>query len=476
MSAPTKGGAIGADGVEELRALVAGEVVAPGDGEYDAARRVWNWMVDRRPGAVVRVADESDVATAVRFAADNGILLAVRGGGHSVAGQGTCDAGMVIDLGRIDGVDVDDGSGLVRAGGGCLLRDVDRVCASHGRVVPAGVVSHTGAGGLTLGGGVGWLSRKFGLTCDNVASFRVVLPSGEIVTADESQNADLYWGLRGGGGNFGIVTEFAYRSHPFPTEIPVGLGFWPLKDAEAVLRAQAERMHEQPDEWKATTFVIRPAEGSPAPPELVGKPTLMVLQVWADDDLAAAERSFDLYRDAATPALATVEPMAFTTLQSLSDDSAGPGRCNYTKGGYLDDDFGDGAIAAMIESAEEMLNDNSLIEVIPHGGAQLRVGDDDTAFPDRQAAYSFNVFARWPLEEDDDAHVAWARTAFDRLDRHAGDGVYVNFFNPHEGGDQTRVLAAFGRERYDKLAALKARYDPTNVLSLNPNIFPAEAA
>ncbi len=384
MSGLANGGAIGADGVEELRARVTGEVVAPGDGDYDAARRVWNWMVDRSPGAVVRVADEGDVATAVRFAADNGILLAVRGGGHSVAGQGTCDAGLVIDLGRIDGVDVDDGSGLVRAGGGCLLRDVDRVCASHGRVVPAGVVSHTGAGGLTLGGGVGWLSRKFGLTCDNVAAFRVVLPSGEIVTADESQNTDLYWGLRGGGGNFGIVTEFVYRSHPFPTEIPVGLGFWPLD----------RRRGGAPRPRRADARTARRVEGDHLRPppgrRLAGAPRagrqarrLMVLQVWADDDLAAADRSFDLYRDAATPALATVEPMAFTTLQSLSDDAAGPGRCNYTKGGYLDDDFGDGAIAAMIESAEEMLNDNSLIEVIPHGGAQLGIGDEDTAFPDR---------------------------------------------------------------------------------------------
>ncbi len=476
MSAWVEGGPLGAEGVAELRAAVKGEVVAPGDGEYDVARRVWNRMVDKRPGAVVRVADEADVATAVRFAADNGVLCAVRGGGHSVAGQGTCDAGMVIDLGGIDHVEVDPERNLVRAGGGCLLRDVDRVCAAHGRVVPAGVVSHTGAGGLTLGGGVGWLSRKFGLTCDNVAAFRVVLPSGEAVVADESQNQDLYWGLRGGGGNFGIVTEFTYRCHAFPTEIPVGLGFWPLADAEAVLRAQAARMPEQPDEWKATTFVIRPAPGSPAPAELIGKPTLMVVQVWAGDDLAAAERSFDLYRDAATPAGATVELMPFTDLQKMSDEAGGPGRCNYTKGGYLDDDLGDGAIAAMVESAEEMLNDNSLIEVIPHGGAQLRIDDDDTAFPDRQAAYSFNVFARWPLDEDEAEHIAWARTAFDRLDRHAGDGVYVNFFNPHEGGDQSRVLAAFGRQRYDRLAALKARFDPGNVLSLNPNIFPAEAA
>jgi hypothetical protein len=369
----------------------------------------------------------------------------------------------VIDLGDLSRVAVDTDAGLVRAGGGCLLRDVDRACQAEGRIVPAGVVSHTGAGGLTLGGGVGWLSRKLGLTCDSVAAFRVVLPSGETVVADEASDPELYWGLRGGGGNFGIVTEFTYRCHEFPTEIPVGIGYWPLADAEAVLRAHAERMPEQPDEWKATAFVVRPSPASGAPAELIGKPSLMVLQVWAGTDREAAERCFSLYREAATPAMAAVEPMEFVALQSLQDEVAGPGKCNYTKGGYLDDEFGDGAIAAMVESAEEMLNDNSLIEVIPHGGAQLNVGDADTAFPDRAADYSFNVFARWAIDEDDDPHIAWARTAFERLDRHAGD-------------DQDRVLAAFGRQRYDRLATLKARCDPGNVLSLNPNIFPAEAA
>jgi FAD/FMN-containing dehydrogenase len=461
--------------LDGLRGRVT-ELVTPADGGYDEARRVWNAMVDRRPAAVVRAHSEEDVAEAVRFAADHELLLAVRGGGHSVAGQGTCDGGLVIDLRPLRAVEVDAEAGLARAGGGALLGEVDRACQAEGRVVPAGVVSHTGAGGLTLGGGVGWLSRRFGLTCDNVAAFRLVTAAGETVVADEENRPDLYWGLRGGGGNFGVVTEFTYRCHPFPTRIPVGVGYWPLADAEPVLRVQAELLRERPDEWKATTFVLRPSAASGVPAELVGQPCLMVLQVWADDDLAAAERAFAPYRQAATPALAAVEPMDYIALQTLEDENAGHGKCNYTKGGYLDDELGDGAIAALLTSAEEILNEESIVEVIPHLGAQLKLGDDDSAFPDRGAAYSFNVYARWPTSEEDDPHVAWVRRAFDRLDAHAGDGVYVNFFNPHEGGDQDRVLAAFGRERYARLAGLKHRYDPHNLFSLNPNIFPAEAA
>ena len=464
-----------ADAIEQLRNQVS-DLVTPDHPDYEQARRVWNWMVDRRPSAVVRAHNEEDAAAAVRFAAENDVLLAVRGGGHSVAGQSTCDGGLVLDLGPIDQVQVDTDAEIARAGGGCLLGDVDRACQAKGRAVPAGVVSHTGAGGLTLGGGVGWLTRRFGLTCDNVVAARVVLASGEVVVASEDENPDLYWGLRGGGGNFGAVTEFSYRTHPFPTEIPVAVAYWPLAEAEKVLRVHAELMPERPREWKATMFVSRPPAARGVPAELVGQPCLNVVQIWASDDLAAAEAAFEPLRKAAKPAVESLAPMPYVELQTIEDEIARHGKCNYTKGGYLDDELGDGAIAALLTSAEEIVNEESIIEVIPHGGAQLDLGDDDTAFPDRQSAYSFNVYARWALEEDDEPHVGWVRRAFARLDDHAGDGVYVNFFNPHEGGDQDRVLAAFGRERYDRLAQLKRRYDPANVFSLNPNIFPAEAA
>ncbi|MBS1880058.1 MAG: FAD-binding oxidoreductase [Actinobacteria bacterium] len=467
---------VSADGINELRARLTGALITPGDGAYDEARQVWNGMVDKHPAAVVRAADDADVSATVRFAAEHELLLAVRGGGHSVAGQGTCDGGIVLDLKAISHVDVDAEAGITRAGGGCLLGDVDRANQAQGRVVPAGVVSHTGAGGLTLGGGVGWLSRRFGLTCDNVAAFRVVLANGEVATASEDENPDLYWGLRGGGGNFGVVTEFSYRSHPFPTEIPVGIAFWPIKDAAAVLRVHAELMPERPNEWKATAFVSRPHKGTGVPPELIGQPCLSILQVWAGEDLAAAEEAYAPLRRAATPAFERLAPMSYIELQTVEDEVAAHGKCNYTKGGYLDRELGEGAIESLLTSAEEILNEESIIEVIPHGGAQLDLADADTAFPDREAAYSFNVYARWPLAEDDERHIAWVRRSFDGLDRHAGAGVYVNFFNPDEGDDGGRVLAAFGRERYDKLAQLKARYDPTNLFSLNPNVKPAATA
>jgi FAD/FMN-containing dehydrogenase len=466
---------VDAEGIEELRAQVS-DLVTPDHRDYDRARRVWNWMVDRHPAAVVRAHSEEDVAAAVRFAAANDVLLAVRGGGHSVAGQGTCDGGLVIDLAAMNAVEVDPGAEIARAGGGCLLGDVDRACQAQGGVVPAGVVSHTGAGGLTLGGGVGWLTRRFGLTCDNVVAARVVLASGEVVVASEETDPELYWGLRGGGGNFGVCTEFSYRTHPFPTEIPVAVAYWPLADAEKVLRVHAELTPERPPEWKATMFVSRPTAARGVPAELVGEPCLNVVQVWAGTDVAAAEAAFAPLRRAAKPAVEQLAPMPYLGLQTIEDEIARHGKCNYTKGGYLDDELGAGAIEALLTSAEEIVNQESIIEVIPHGGAQLDLGDEDTAFPDRGSAYSFNVYARWTLEEDEEPHVAWVRRAFDRLDAHAGDGVYVNFFNPHEGGDQDRVLAAFGRERYDKLAQLKRRYDPGNVFSLNPNVYPAEAA
>jgi FAD/FMN-containing dehydrogenase len=472
-----------------LAKSLEGQVLTPLDPAFDETRALWNGAIDRTPAVIARCNSDADVAEAIAFARRNDLTIAVHSGGHNVAGTASVDGGLVIDLSPMREVRVDPDAAVAVVAGGATLSDLDGATQAHGLATSMGVVSETGVAGLTLTGGMGWMRRRTGLSCDELVSARVVTADGSIVTASENENPDLFWGLRGGGGNFGVVTEFGYRCHPFPTEIPVALAYWPLADAERVLRLHAELMPERPEEWKATMVVLRPPVESGVPAELVGEPCLSMSQIWAGAEVEEAQRAFAPLReveeaqrafaplrDVAPPAFEQLAPMPYLALQTLMDELTCHGKCNYTKGGYLDEELGDGAIAAMLTSAEEILNDQSMIELIPHGGAQLSLGDDDTAFPDRASLYSFNVFSRWAPEEDPEPHIAWARRAFQRLDEHAGSGVYVNFLNPDESDNQDRVLAAFGRRRYEKLAKLKRRYDPSNLFSLNPNVLPATTA
>ncbi|MHB1808749.1 MAG: FAD-binding oxidoreductase, partial [Solirubrobacteraceae bacterium] len=455
---------------QELSTRIAGQVVSAGDTGYEQARRVWNGSIDRHPALVAFCESEQDIAHALDFGREHELPIAVRGGGHSVAGMGTCDDGLVIALERLAHVEVDPDARRVRVGGGALLGAVDRACQEHGLATPAGVVSHTGAGGLALGGGVGWLTRRFGLTCDNLLEARVVTPAGETLIAGERAEPELLWGLRGGGGNFGVVTEFTFRCHEVPRVVPVGFAAWALRDAPAVLARYRELMPTQPDEAKGTVFFVRADKRMGVAAEHVGKPVLTVLQPWIGEDLDAARRAFEPLTDAARPLAAELRSMRWLELQTCEDDLSGHAKGNYTKGGYLDR-IDDALIELLCEATEAMPGLECQVEVIPHGGAQLAVDEDDSAFSDRAAAYSFNVFARWRLGQAEDEFVGWARRTFAAMQPYAAGGVYTNFFAVDDGAD--RVIAAYGPRKYERLARLKARHDPTNLLRLNQNIAPA---
>ncbi len=460
--------------VSDLRRQLRGPVSARGDSRYDSAREIWNAAIDRHPAVVAECADEADIVAALRIGQEHALPVAVRGGGHSVAGMGTCDGGLVIALGSISHVTVLPEARLVRVGGGALLGAVDRVCQQHGLAVPAGVVSHTGAGGLALGGGFGWLTRRYGLTCDSLIGARVVTPAGEVLDVSESERPELLWGLRGGGGNFGVVTEFTFRAHPVPNFLPVALGVWSLDEARAVVQTYRAVMPQQPNDVKGTLFFVVADPSLGVPGAFVGEPVLVLVQPWIGADERAARASFSALRNAATPLVGEIAMTRWLDLQTREDAISGHGKGNYTKGGYLDA-IDDELIEVMVESARQMPGDMCQLELIPHGGAQLNVAEADSAFADRDAPYSFNVFSRWSIENDEGARfIEWSRSTHAAMRPYARSGVYTNFFAADDGQD--RVVAAFGREKYSRLAQLKAEYDPQNVLAFNQNILPAAVA
>ena len=462
------------DDLNDWRAQLDGDVLAPGDAEYEATRPVWNGSIDRRPALIARCDSERDVALSLAYAQASGLPIAVRGGGHSVAGMGTCEGGLVIALTGLAGVDVDPVARQVRVGGGALLGAVDRACQRHDLATPAGVVSHTGVGGLALGGGVGWLTRKYGLTCDSLLEARVVTPAGDVLTASAGSNPELFWGLRGGGGNFGVVTQFTFRCHDVPQVLPVGVGMWSLHDAPEVMHAYRELMPEQPDDVKGTLFFIRADARLGVADEYLGEPVVVVVQPWIGDDAEAAERAFAPLLAAASPVIGEIRPMRWLDLQTMEDDISGHGKGAYTKGGYLDR-ISDELIEVAIEAARQMPGAQCQLEVIPHGGAQLAVDEDESAFSDRDKPYSFNVYSRWSPQSDDAGRfVDWTRGTYNAMKPFIGSGVYTNFFAVDDGQD--RVIAAYGPKKYERLARLKAIHDPRNVLALNQNIKPAAPA
>jgi FAD/FMN-containing dehydrogenase len=452
--------------VNELRDSFRGEVVSPADAGYHEHRKIWNGSIDRRPGLIARCAGVADVRAAVRFGREHGLTVAVRGGGHSFPGLSVCDDGLLIDLGPMKGVRVDPEAGSARAQAGLLLGELDRETQAFGMAVPAGIVTTTGLAGLTLGGGIGWIMRKYGLTIDNLVSVDVVTADGEFVKASENENADLFWGVRGGGGNFGIVTDFEFRLHPLGPQVMAGPVFWPMEDAPEVLRFYRDWIADCPDELM-TIVVQRRAPALPVvPPELVGKHVVAVAACYAGP-VEDGERVLAPLKRFGSPVLDLCMPKPFLAHQAMFDPSFRRGWWYYVRScdvAELDDDV----IDIVVEHGLRITSPITSIALWQMGGAVARVGENETAFNGRDAGFTFNLNGNSETADGFDTERQWARDYWSALAPYH-TSVYVNFLM--EEGEE-RVREAYGAEKYDRLKALKRTYDPTNFFRLNQNITP----
>ncbi len=442
--------------VAELAKRVAGRLIRPGDADYDQTRRVWNGVIDRRPTLIARCAGADDVKAAVEFARAHELPVAVRGGGHSVAGHGTCDDGLVIDLSPMRGVQADPQARLARVEGGAIWGGVDRATQAHGLAVTGGIVSETGVAGLTLGGGIGWLMRKHGLTADNLRGASLVTADGQLLQASAEENAELLWGLQRGGGNFGIVTELRFRLHPVGPIVLAGWVLHPQERAAEVLRFYRDYAAAAPDELTTIVILRRLPHLAKLPPFLRGMPVIAIA-VCHCGVIEAGERAVQPLRAYGPPLVDGIGLKPYVDHQTMFDAAQPPGRHNYWKTSYLRE-LGDAAINAIVESTRCMTSPLSLLALYQLGGA-ASLGD---------AAFCLNIAATWTDPAESDQHISWARESWTAIEPHSSAGAYVNFLGEES---EERARSAY-RESYERLVALKNTYDPGNFFRLNQNIKP----
>jgi hypothetical protein len=451
------GALIDKEKVNEFSDGLDGQGIPPDDRDYESARRIWNASVEKKPGLIVRCASTDDVVKAVNFARANNIQVAVRGGGHNVGGRALCDDGLVIDMSQMRKIDVDAKTRTVVAQAGCTLSDLDAATHAHGLVVPAGVFTKTGIAGLTLGGGVGWLVRKYGLTCDNVVSFEVVTADGKVMTASAEENEDLFWGLRGGGGNFGVVLTFTYRAHLLTTVLG-GLLIHPQARAGEVLRFYRDFMETAPDELTAYAAMLHSPDGDPIS---------AIIPCWCGD-LDEGENYLKPLREFGPPLVDAVQPMPFPQMQALFDDAFPDGNQNYWKSTFVKQ-LSDEAIDILVEHANAKPSPLTIIVIELYGGAMARVASDETAFGHRTSDYDVGILSQWTDLADTDKNVSWTRGVYDALQDHASGAFLLNFLGQE---DEAVIRASFG-PNYDRLAELKRKYDPDNFFRQNQNVIPA---
>lgn len=451
---------------EQLRSRFRGELIHPGDAVYDSARKVYNAMIDKRPRLIARCVDAADVMAAVEYGRENNLLTAIRGGGHNGGGLGVCDDGLVIDLSRMKGIHVDPAARTVRVEGGCVWGDVDHATHAFGMAAPSGFISTTGVAGLTLGGGIGYLTRKYGLSIDNLLSVDMVLADGRFVTASDQENPDLFWAVRGGGGNFGVAVSFLFPLHPVKM-VYAGPTFWPIEQAPEVMKAFREFITGAPEEVGGfLAFLTVP----PVPlfPAVLHNQKMCGVMWCSTAAPEEAERLTKPMRSVGKPALDHVGPVPFPALQSIFDPLYPPGLQWYWRADFLND-ISDEAIAKHVEFGNKLPTTHSTAHFYPINGAAHRVGKNETAFSYRDADWALVIVGVDPDPANKNKITQWCKDYFDAVHPYSAGGAYVNFMM-EEG--QERVKASF-RDNYERLAEVKKKYDPANFFRVNQNIHPA---
>jgi FAD/FMN-containing dehydrogenase len=455
--------------LERLQNGFAGDLLLPSSDAYEGARKIWNAMVDKRPAIIARCAGVSDVVRAVGFARETGLELAVRGGGHNIAGSALADGGIVVDLSRMKSTKVDPQARRVTVEGGATLADLDAATQPHGLATPVGINSTTGVAGLTLGGGFGWLSRKYGMTIDSLESAEVVTAAGDVVRASATEHPDLFWALRGGSGNFGVVSRFEFRLHPVGPNVLSGLIVYPMSSAKAVLRQYREIIAKAPDELSVWT-VLRKAPPLPFLPASVHGTSILALAILYTGDPKQGEPLIEPLRRLGTPVGEAVGVQPYVAWQQAFDPLLTTGARNYWKSHNftaLDDRLFD----VVLQYADSLPSPQCEIFLAALGGATTRPSAESTAYPHRDTRFVMNVHGRWDDAADDQRGITWARNFFNAAAPFASGGVYVNFMTADEGD---RVGAAYG-SNHRRLAAIKAKYDPTNLFRTNQNIRPQKS-
>lgn len=454
--------------IRAFEARLSGSLIRPSDAEYDQARRVWNGMIDRYPALIARCTGVSDVIAAVNFAREQNLLVAVRGGGHNVAGTATCDGGLVIDLSPMKGIQVDPNARTARAQAGVVWGELDRETQRFGLVTPGGEVSETGIAGLTLSGGMGYLRRKYGLSCDNLISADVVTADGRFLKASADETPDLFWGIRGGGGNFGIVTSFEYRLHPLGPEVMAASVIYPYEQAETVLRAWRDYTADLPDEVTSACNIWS-VPAIPDFPEVWHNQVVIMVEGLYAGTIEDGKRALQPLREFGTPLADLSGPTRFTALQSEFDSFVPAGNLYYWKSINLDA-LTDDVVDLTLEAGMNRPTAQTLFVIRHLGGAINRVGAEETAYGDRSALYNLSFDTCWIDPADTERCIAWTRAVWEQAAQHTSKGVYLNFPGFLEEGDAL-LRRAYGTN-YDRLVALKTKYDPDNLFRLHQNIKP----